>query len=72
MGCRTELKSEEAWRYYLERATEQEAYGAIDGVSRLVQTFTHRHKPSGDRLRKFFYVGVEVYAERFGQEWVPF
>lgn len=72
MACRTEMESEEAWRYYLERATEQEAYDALREVLRLAQNFALQHKPTSNRMHKMFDAGTALYAERFGCEWVPF
>lgn len=72
MTCRTEYESEEVWRYYLDRATEQEAYDALGDVLRLARNFAHQHKPTSDRMNKMFDSGAMLYAERFGREWVPF
>ena len=72
MACRTELESEEAWRHYLERAPEREAYAALDEVLRLAQNFAHQHKPTSARLHQMFDAGAALYADRFGREWVPF
>jgi len=72
MACRTELESEEAWRYYLERTTEQEASDALGDVLRLAHNFAHRHKPTSDRMYKMFDTGAVIYAGRFEREWVPF
>ena len=72
MACRAEIESEDIWRYYLERASEKEAYDAIDEVLRLALVFENQHKPSSVRMHKMFEAGASLYAERFGTEWVPF
>lgn len=72
MACRTELESEEAWLYYLDRATEQEAYDALGEVLRLAYNFEYKHKPTSERLHKMFDSGAAIYSERFRREWVPF
>ena len=72
MACRTELESEDAWRYYIERASEQDAYDSIGEVLRLAHNFARQHKPTGERMSRMFDVGTQIYAARFGHEWVPF
>jgi hypothetical protein len=72
MACRTEFESEEAWRYYLDRATEQEAYDALGEVLRLAGNFAHKHKATSKRMHKMFDAGAAIYADRFGREWAPF
>jgi len=70
MTCRTE--SEEAWDYYMRHVGEPEAYDALRKVLNLERSFKARHEPSGDRVGKMFEAGAAIYAERFGNEWVPF
>lgn len=72
MACRSEMGTEEAWAYYIQRATEQEAYDALGEILRLARNFEIQHKPTGDRMHKMFDAGSAIYAERFGSEWVPF
>lgn len=72
MECTPEMESIEAWRAFLNRATEQEAYDAIEQSLHLARSFAKSAPTTSKRLRKFFDEGAAIYAERFGDEWLPF
>ncbi|MDH4319902.1 MAG: hypothetical protein OEV73_00235 [Desulfobulbaceae bacterium] len=66
------METEEGWRRFLGKATKKEAYEAIDEMGHLARNFSLKHKPTGDRLYGMLNAGKKIYAERFGNEWVPF
>lgn len=72
MACRVEMETEEGWCLFLGKATKQDAYAAIDEMGRLARNFSLQHRPTGDRLSGMFMDGQKIYAERLGEEWVPF
>jgi hypothetical protein len=72
MTCKPELESEEAWRAFLEKASELEAWEALSDVLRLARRYAKRSEKTSRRLDKLFESGAAIYAERFGKEWVPF
>lgn len=71
MACRVEMETEEAWRCFLSRATQEEAYEALDEMGRLARNFALQHKPTGARMSGMLDAGMDIYAERFGEPWVP-